>query len=51
MIVITIGRQIIMKNSFSGRICKCRSLTGRCHYNVEKEKVIGERPQPVEVER
>jgi hypothetical protein len=43
MIVITIGRQIIMKNNFSGRICKCRSLMGRSHDNVEKKKVVGER--------
>jgi hypothetical protein len=43
MIVIKIGRQIIMKNNFYGRICKCRSLMGRCHDNVEKKKVIGER--------
>jgi hypothetical protein len=43
MIVIRIERQIIMKNSFSGRICKFRSLMGRCHDNVEKKKVIGER--------
>jgi hypothetical protein len=43
MIVIRVVKQIIMKNSFYGRICKFRSLMGRCHYNVEKKKVIGER--------